>query len=429
MEMFDYPGDYVQTEDGEAYVCARIEELQVEHEQVQGQGNARGLCVGSLFELTNYQREDQNREYLIISATHQVASDAYSSGSGSGAEEVYACNFKALSSKQPFRPARSTPKPVVQGPQTAVVVGPKGVEIYTDKYGRVKVRFFWDRYSTADENSSCWIRVSQAWAGSKWGGVYIPRIGQEVVVDFLEGDPDRPLITGRVYNRDNMPPYDLPAQGTQTGIKSRSSKDGNPDNFNEIRLEDKKGEEQIFIQAEKNQDIRVKNDRFEWIGNNRHLIVKTDQKEKVESNRHEKVGADHLEEIGKDRHLRVKGKEAKAVDGSHSFTVKGDVIEAFKANHSEQVTNDYYLKGKNIVIEAMNNVTVKVGQSYIAIEAGGIKIGTTGQIVLEGTSTVDIKGTAGVTVESPAQATLKSTSTTVKGDAMTTIQGALVKIN
>jgi type VI secretion system secreted protein VgrG len=357
MEIYDYPGEYLQTGDGESYARARIEELQAEHEQVQGQGNARGLSVGSLFELTDYLREDQNREYLIVSATHQVESDAYSSGAAAGAEEVYSCSFTALPSKQPFRPARTTPKPMVQGLQTAIVVGPSGDEIYTDEYGRIKVSFHWDRNSKSDENSSCWVRVAQLWAGAKWGGIQIPRIGQEVIIDFLEGDPDRPLITGRVYNNDNMPPYDLPANATQSGIKSRSSKDGSPNNFNEIRLEDKKGEEQIFIQAEKNQDIRVKNDCFEWIGNNRHLIVKTDQKENVENNRHEKIGADHMEEIGKDRHLKVKGKEAKAVDGSHSFTVQGDVIEVFKANHSEQVTNDYYLKGDNIVIEAMTNVT------------------------------------------------------------------------
>lgn len=429
MEIFDYPGEYPDTGDGEAYARARIEEIQVEHEQVQGQGNARGLSVGSLFELTDYPREDQNREYLIVSATHQVESDAYTSGAAAASEQVYSCSFTALHSKQPFRPARTTPKPMVQGPQTAVVVGPAGEEIYTDKFGRIKVRFHWDRNSKADENSSCWVRVAQLWAGSKWGGIHIPRIGQEVIVEFLEGDPDRPIITGRVYNNDNMPPYELPANATKSGIKSRSAKDANPDNLNEIRFEDKKGEEQIFIHAEKNQDIRVKNDCFEWIGNDRHLIVKKDQKEHVENNRYEKVDADHMEEIDKDRHLKVKGKEAKGVDGSLSLSVKGDVIEVFKANHSEQTTNDYYLKADNIVIEGMTNVTVKVGQSYIAIEAGGIKIGTTGQIVLDAMNTVGVKGTAGVTVESPAQATLKSANTTVKGDAMATIQGGLVKIN
>ena len=233
--------------------------------------------------------------------------------------------------------------------------------------------------------------------------MHIPRIGQEVIVDFLEGDPDRPIITGRVYHGTNTPPYELPAEKTKSVIKSDSSMGGG--GFNEIRIEDKKGDEQIFVHAEKNYDIRVKNDRFEWIGNNRHLVVKKDKHEHVENNRHEKVDADHMEEIGKDRHLKVAGKEAKEVAESHSFTVNGDVIEVFKANHSEQTTNDYYLKADNVVIEGMTNVTIKVGQSYVAIESGGIKIGTTGQIVLE------------------------AMNTTVKGSAMTTIEGGLVKIN
>ncbi len=429
MEIYDYPGEYLQTAEGETYARARIEELQARFEQVQGRTNARGLSVGSLFELTGYPRNDQNREFLISSASHNIEVDEYESMPSSGDNEVYSCNFTVLRSDQPFRPARITPKPIIQGPQTAVVVGPAGDEIHTDKYGRVKVRFHWDRESKGDEKSSCWIRVAQLWAGSKWGGIHIPRIGQEVIVEFLEGDPDRPIITGRVYNADNMPPYDLPANATQSGIKSKSSAKGNPNNLNELRFEDKKGDEQVFIHAEKNMDIRVKADRFETVGSSRHLHVEKDKREHIENNRHEKIVNDHYEEIGKDRHLTIKGKEAKAIDASQSLTVKGDVIEVFKANHSEQTTEDYYLKATNIVIEAMTNVTIKVGQSFVAIEASGIKIGTSGQIVLESQSTIDVKGTAGVTVQSPAQATLKSANTSVKGDAMMTIQGGLVKIN
>ena len=316
---------------------------------------------------------------------------------------------------------------MIKGTQTAIVAGRKGEEIHTDEHGRIKVQFHWDRESKGDENSSCWIRVGQLWADRGWGAVYIPRVGQEVIVGFLEGDPDRPIIIGCVYHGTNRPPYKLPGEKTKSTVKSGSSPGGG--GFNEIRFEDKKGEEQLFLHAEKNQDIRVKNDCFEWIGNDRHLIVKNDQKEQVENNRQEAIGADHNEEIGKDRHLKVKGKEAKAVDGSHSFTVKGDVVEVFKANHSEQVTNDYYLKGDNVVIEGMSNVTIKVGQSFIAIESPGIRIGTNGQIVLEAKSTISAKGTAGVTIESPAQAEIKSAKTTVKGDAMTIIQGGLVKIN
>ena len=165
----------------------------------------------------------------------------------------------------------------MQGPQTAVVVGPGGEEIWTDKYGRVKVQFHWDRYGKKDENSSCWIRVVAAVGGGKWGAIHIPRIGQEVIVDFLEGDPDRPIITGRVYNADQMPPYGLPANKTQSGIKSRSSKGGGPANFNEIRFEDKKGSEQLFIHAEKNQDIEVENDETHWVGHDRKKTIDHDE--------------------------------------------------------------------------------------------------------------------------------------------------------
>jgi len=269
--------------------------------------------------------------------------------------------------------------------------------------------------------------VAQVWAGRNWGAIYTPRIGQEIIVEFLEGDPDKPIITGRVYNDQAKPPYELPGNKTISTLKSNTSKGG--EGFNEIRFEDKKDEEQIFIHGEKNLDIRVKNDRFETIDNNRHLHVKKDKFEHVDNNRSEEVDSDHKEKIGKDRNLTIKGKEAKEVGKSLSLTVKGDVIEVFKAKHSEQTTGDYYLKATNIVIEGTTNVTVKVGQSYIAIEAGGIKIGTTGTLELESIGQLSIKGTAGAKVESPATVDLQGTKTSVKGSAMVEVQGGLVKIN
>jgi type VI secretion system secreted protein VgrG len=336
-------------------------------------------------------------------------------------------SFTAIDSAQPFRTSRITPKPVVQGPQTAMVVGPKGEEIHTDKHGRVKVQFHWDREGAADENSSCFVRVSQAWAGKNWGAIALPRIGQEVIVDFLEGDPDHPIITGRVYNEINKPPYDLPNKATISTFKTNSSKGG--EGFNEFRFEDKKGEEQIFIHAEKNMDIRVKNDRFETIGHDRNLVVENDKKEHIKNERHEQVDSHHMEKIGADRNLKVEGKEAKEVTGSLSLKVGDDVIQEFGANHSEQVSGDCYLKASNIIIESTTNVTMKVGQSYIAIESGGIKIGTTGTIELEATSTLSAKGTAGVTIESPATTEVKGSMTTVSGDGVLTLEGGLVKIN
>ena len=446
LEIFDYPGEYVEPGPGSARAKVRLQELQLPFETVYGHGDARGLGSGFTFKLTDHPREDQNKEYLVTSVTLRASVDDYETttpGAGGG-EPSYSCTFTAIDNTRQFRPPRLTPKPVVQGPQTAVVVGPGGEEIHTDEYGRIKLQFHWDRQSKADENSSCWVRVSQAWAGNKFGAMFLPRIGQEVIVDFLEGDPDQPIVTGRVYNASNMPPYKLPDNKTMSTTKTKSSKGGGPEDFNEIRFEDKKGEEQIFVQAQKNLDVRVENDRYVTIGHDDHLTVDNDKLEHVKNNRNETVDADHVEAIQKDRHLTVQGKEAKQVAGSHSFVVKGDVIEEFKAKQSTVVTGDHYLKAANIVIEAGTNVTIKVGQSYIAIEAGGIKIGTTGQIVLEAQGTLGAKGTGGVTIETPASlqakgsmatvqgdatAEVKSPATTVKGDGMLTLKGGMVMIN
>src|SRR5258706_2303994 len=206
-----------------------------------------------------------------------------------------------LQSRHTFRSARINHRPTMGGPQTAVVVGPGGEEIYCDKYGRVKVQFPRDRYGKRDQNSSCWIRVSNPWAGANWGGMAVPRMGQEVIVDFLEGDPDQPIIIGRVYNADQMPPYALPANMTQTGIKSRSSKGGGAANFNEIRFEDKKGSEQVFLHAEKNQDIEVENDETKWVGHDRKKTIDNDENVEVKNNRTEKVGVDEKITIGSNR--------------------------------------------------------------------------------------------------------------------------------
>jgi type VI secretion system secreted protein VgrG len=258
LEVFDYPGEYEQGGEANDYAKIRIEELQAQYETLHGQTDARGICSGYRFQFQDFkERTDQNRKFLVQSANHTIELDYYEADVAPPSDSVYHCAFAALDADTPFKPARITPKPLIQGPQTAVVVGPGGEEIYTDNdgYGQVKVQFHWDRQGKKDDKSSCWIRVSQPWAGEKWGGVFLPRIGQEVIVEFLEGDPDRPIITGRVYNNDQKPPYDLPANKTQSGFKSRSSKGGGAANFNEIRFEDKKGSEELYIHAEKDKTI------------------------------------------------------------------------------------------------------------------------------------------------------------------------------
>ncbi len=244
-EIYDYPGKYFDHGDGNLYSRVRLEELQAQHEIFLGQGIARGLATGYLFALTNCGRQDMNHEYLIISANYELQSDAYeSTPNPETVSDPYQIRITAIDSQHTYRAPRITPKPIVQGPQTAIVVGKEGEEIWTDQWGRVKVKFHWDRYSKGDETSSCWIRVAQVWAGKRWGGINIPRIGEEVIVDFLEGDPDRPIITGRVFNCVTTPPYSLPQYATLSTMKTNSSKGGN--GFNELRFEDKKGEEQIF---------------------------------------------------------------------------------------------------------------------------------------------------------------------------------------
>jgi type VI secretion system secreted protein VgrG len=382
LEVYDYPGDYTDFGDGEAHARVRLEGFHARRNVMSGQTSAMGMAAGHTFELTGSPRPEQNGKYLLTGTTVSARSNEFSSDGGAGGaggggdgEMDFACGILAMEATQPFRLPLVSPKPVIHGPQTAVVVGKQGEEVWTDSYGRVKVQFHWDRYGGADENSSCWIRVAQVWAGKKWGAMFIPRIGQEVIVEFLEGDPDRPIITGRVYNGVEMPPYDPPAHPTMSTIKSNSSKGGG--GFNEIRFEDQKGSEQLFMHAEKNWDVRVKNSAFEWIGADRHLIVKRDQFEHVENNLHDKVDADHVEEVGKDHHLKIVGKQAVDVGGSHSFTVSGDVMEVFKAKHSEQVADAYYLKGMNVVIEAMSNITLKVGGNWVVIDSTGVAINGT----------------------------------------------------
>jgi type VI secretion system secreted protein VgrG len=267
-EVFDFPGEYVEFHDGQRYARTRLEELQTGFETSYGAGEVRGLSVGCTFNLQNAPRTDQEDNYLVVSTVTQADSTSFFSDDGSGSN-TFSCSFTAIRSSVPFRSARLTPKPIIQGTQTAIVTGPKKQEIHTDKFGRIKVQFHWDRLGKADENTTCFIRVAQFWAGRRWGAMFIPRIGQEVVVSFLEGDPDQPLIVGSVYNGDQMPFYPLPDHKTKSTIKSNSSIGGQ--GFNEIRFEDKKDGEQVFIHSEKRMDVRVKASVFETNGGDRNI--------------------------------------------------------------------------------------------------------------------------------------------------------------
>lgn len=335
-EFYDYPGEYITTAEGDVCSRIRLEELHARFELAEGQGNARGLTVGGLFALTDFPREDQNREYLIVSTNYELNSDEYETQTAAGSGDLCRCAITAIDSQTPFRTARTTRKPHISGPQTATVVGKAGEDIWTDKYGRVKLQFHWDREGKSDENSSCWVRVGQIWAGSNWGAIHIPRIGQEVIVDFLEGDPDRPIVTGRVYNASQMPPYELSTNQTQSGIKSRSSKAGNSNNFNEIRFEDKKGEEQLFMQAEKDHVVVVKNDETRSVGNNQSLSVGNDRTATVANNETLTVGVNQQETIGSNRTTAVSANDSLSVGSNSTETVS--IAKAVTIGAAYQIT-------------------------------------------------------------------------------------------
>ena len=355
-EIFDYPGEYTDADEAMDYSQIRLQELQTSYERIQGFSDVRTLSAGGLFDLSNFNREDQNKEYLILSVNHSAQQDLFASGS-SGSQATYSNSFTVMDGLRDFRPSRTTPKPVVQGLQTAFVVGPKGDEIHTDEYGRVKCQFHWDRRSTADENSSCFIRVSQAWAGNQWGTMYLPRIGQEVIVEFLEGDPDKPLITGQVYNEDNKPPYDLPAKQNVSGIKSRSTKGGG--GFNEITWDDTKDKEQLFIPAQRQHDQRTNADHLSWVGKSQH----------------HRVEGSYFDDIYGDRNHTVGGELNFFVKDTLSVQADGDIHEKVSSNYALDAGREVHIKaGSKIVLEAGSQISLKVGGNFIDIGMAGISI-------------------------------------------------------
>jgi type VI secretion system secreted protein VgrG len=376
-EQYDYPGRYTTSAAGTGFARARMEALHGQCEQIDAFGNARGLTTGALFTLSEHPRDDQNREFLITGAETEIVGTGYGSGGANGSTE-FRCAFSAVGKEHSYRAPAIARKPIVQGPQTAMVVGKAGEEIWTDKYGRIKVQFHWERDGKSDETSSCWVRVQQGWAGKGWGMIFTPRIGMEVVVVFLEGDPDQPLVTGCVYNGDSMPPYPLPDDQTKSSIKSNTSKGGV--GFNEIRFEDKKDSEEIFIQAEKDFNRVVKNNDTLKVGFEK--ADKGDQTIQINNDQTLEVGNNQTLSVTKDRKLDVGGNETVSVTGDQKVTVS-----------------------KTIVIEATTSIELKVGGSSIKLEP------------------------AKVTIKSPEIAVQADGMMAVKAGGILTIEGAMVKIN
>lgn len=415
LEFYDFPGEYAQKGDGDAAVKIRMEEEETAHNVVQGTSHCRSFSPGGKFKVTKHHASGEAGGQYVLTAVNHSASvgSAYQVG-GEHAEVIYSNSFACIPDSVVFRPARITPKPTVQGVQTALVVGPSGEEIYTDKYGRVKVQFYWDREGKKDEKSSCWIRVAQPWSGKNWGAIHIPRIGQEVVVSHVEGDPDRPLITGMVYNAETMPPYSLPDNKTQTGIKTRSSKDASEENFNELRFEDKKGEEEIYFHAEKNFNRVVENNDTLKVG----FEKKDDGDQTIEIHNNQKLTVGNAQskdgsqtvDIWKDRTTTLKtGNDSLAIKQGNRDVVIDMGNDSLKIKMGNQTTKLDLGKSDT---EAMQSIELKVGQSSIKLDQMG----------------VTIKGMM-IKVEGQMMTEVKGLMTKTEGSAMLTLKGGLTMIN
>jgi len=400
--LYDYPGEYALIFNkpgarlgdveptGEGFARVRMQEEEAGYQLLSGTSAARAFSPGFQFELTEHR--DMANKYALVSVQHSLAqAPSYASRNSPGSP--YQNSFVAIPYSVPYCPRRLAPKPVVQGPQTAVVTVKSGEESWLDKYGRVRIQFHWDRKGKSNEESTCWVRVAQSWAGGSWGAHFWPRVGQEVVVEFLEGDPDQPLVTGSVYNASQMPPYSLPQYYTRSGVKTRSSKHGSNSNYNELRFEDKKGDEQLFLQAEKDMDVYVKHDSREKIDNQRSLIVKKDQLEEVDGDKHQKVKGSRFEKIETDLSLNVMGARNESVTGKSSLTCSSDHSEKIGGDRSLQVSGDRHEKvGGVFVVESGQEIHFKAGMKLI-IEAGmEVSIQGAGGFIDIGPSGVTIQG-------------------------------------
>ena len=420
MEVYEYPGGYAQKSKGDALAKIRLEELQLPEKTVRGDSFCRAFSTGYKFTLKDHFREDMNAAYVLRRIGHSASHEEYSN------------TFEAYPFSAPFRPPRITPKARVTGAQTATVVGKSGEEIWTDQYGRVKVQFHWDQQGQKDENSSCWIRVAQGWAGQGWGSLFLPRIGQEVIVSFLEGNPDRPIITGSVYNAEKTVPYTLPDDQTKSTVKSNTSKGGG--GFNEIRFEDKKDSEEVFVQAQKDMTINIKNDRKKTVLHDEINSIKNNRTTTIEE------GNLKLVVTKGDRTVEVStGKETHDVKGERKVTVTGDETHTNSANYNQKVTGNYELKVTgNLVIDVTGSITIK-SAAAVAIEAGttldnkaGTDLGNKAGMNLknEAGMNLDNKASMNLTNDAGVQMTNKGGATqTVDGGGMLTLKGGMVKIN
>ncbi|MGH7555233.1 MAG: type VI secretion system Vgr family protein [Longimicrobiales bacterium] len=435
-EVYDYqPVIYTKMDVGERYARNQLEAEEAFQRLILGDGTCRAFQAGFQFNLEEHYRSDVNGAYLLTEVRHRGMSQDYRAWETAGFE--YTNDFVAIPFNIPYRPLRTAQKPVMRGSQTAVVVGKSGEEIWTDKHGRVKVQFHWDREGKKDENSSCWVRVSSGWAGKHWGMISIPRIGQEVIVDFIEGDIDRPIIVGRVYNAEQTPPYDLPTNQTQSGILSRSSKGGGTEDFNEIRFEDKKGEEDIYVHAQKDKHVVVENDRTETVGHDEMITIENNRTEEVKKNEKITIGENRTEEVKKDETIKVGGKRNEEVVGNEGVVVKGNRDHEVKGSEKVAVgasrsvsikANDKLEVGANLDAEAKVNIKVKAGVK-IELEANAtIELKVGGSTLKMTPASIELKAPI-IKIEGQGMLQMKAPMVMGQADAMMQIKGAMTMVN
>ena len=382
-EVYEWLGGYSENDQGDSYAKIRLQELQCAHELATGHTNVAGMAPGYLFQMTHCPREADNREYLVTQTRYDLQEPEYSTGGT--AESVCEFDFTVLPSSVPYRPARKTPKPRTNGPQTATVVGPE--EIWTDRFGRVKLQFRWDRYGQSDENSSCWVRVSSNWAGANYGTMHMPRVGQEVIVDFIGGEPDRPIITGRVYNNDQMPPWELPANATASGILTRSSSGGAANQANMLRFEDRSGAEQILLHAERNLDVEVEADETHTAGGTRTTVIGGHESSTYKSGETRDITAGAKETIT--------GGDTRDVTGGFSETVSGGVTQTISGGKKRTLSgglNDTISGGVNLAITGGFHGTIDGREIRFVSGGRNDTIDTSNTVLVNGPSNTTVTG-------------------------------------
>ncbi|QXH49160.1 type VI secretion system tip protein VgrG [Pseudomonas fakonensis] len=365
LEDYDYPAGFTDRARGKQLSQRALERHRADYQLAEGRGDVPRLVSGHFMQLAEHPRSEWNDLWLLTEVHHegkqpQVLEESVTSDTTDDKDDFhqgYRNRFLATPWDVFYRPPLKHPKPQVLGSQSAVVTGPKGEEIYCDEYGRVKVQFFWDREAKGDETTSCWLRVSSSWAGERYGGVAIPRVGMEVLVDFLEGDPDRPVVGGCLYHAENAPPYELPLHKTRSVFKTLSSPGGG--GFNELRIEDKKNQEQIFLHAQRNWDQYIGNDQKIRVGNERHDIVVANSYSQFNAEEHRTTVADRKTELKVSDHLTVGNSQHVKVGTSQLLEVGSEI---------------HVKAGQGIVIEAGQELTVTAGGSFIKLDAGGVTV-------------------------------------------------------